>query len=331
MDGEINVILYGNPEIVEFLCNGINKMKNIQIKGITNNPSELIQLLKENKYSIIVFEGKDSSDYNDDFISIVANEDYHSIVICTDIRNGFLMLKKGANEMVNLRERDLQSNCEGFFNYLNIKVKTLYNEYFKPTTRILKNDFGDYYDKVIAIGSSTGGTEIICQILKSLPEKTPPILIVQHMPPVFTRLFAERLNSTCKITVWEGKNGDHLKSGLALIAPGDFQMKVVKKDEKVIISCDETEKVNNHCPSVDILFESVANIFMERAIGIILTGMGSDGAQGLLKMRNAGAYTLGQDKESSIVYGMPKVAFEINAVQEQLNTKDIIKTILNNI
>ncbi len=171
---------------------------------------------------------------------------------------------------------------------------------------------------VVAIGASTGGTEAIFQVLKSLPKNIPGIVIVQHIPPDFSRMFAERLNNSLTLEVKEAVTGDVVEPGRVLIAPGDQHMKLIKTGDRYRVECFYGEKVNGHCPSVDVLFESVAKCAGENAIGIILTGMGYDGAKGLLSMRRKKARTLGQDEETSVVYGMPKVAHSLGAVERQL-------------
>ncbi|MBQ6887317.1 MAG: chemotaxis response regulator protein-glutamate methylesterase [Lachnospiraceae bacterium] len=177
--------------------------------------------------------------------------------------------------------------------------------------------------KIIAIGASTGGTEAIYEVLKQFRRDIPGIVVVQHMPPGFTKMYAERLNNQCEVTVKEAQTGDKVIPGQVLIAPGDRQMKVVKVGECYQVECRGEEKVNGHCPSVDVLFGSVARVAGKNAIGVILTGMGSDGAKGLLEMRKTGAPTVGQDETSSIVYGMPKVAYDIGAVQYRLGLSAI--------
>jgi two-component system chemotaxis response regulator CheB len=171
--------------------------------------------------------------------------------------------------------------------------------------------------KLIAIGASTGGTEAINDILKSLPSDMPGIVIVQHMPPVFTRMYAERLNNICALEIREAKDGDRIYPGLVLIAPGDYQMSVCRAGVHYMVNCRQGERVNGHCPSVDVLFNSVAENCGANAAGIILTGMGYDGAKGLLAMRQKGARTIGQDERTSVVYGMPRVAFDLGAVEQQ--------------
>ncbi|SDE07570.1 protein-glutamate methylesterase/protein-glutamine glutaminase [Sporomusa acidovorans] len=172
-------------------------------------------------------------------------------------------------------------------------------------------------DRIIALGASTGGTEAIFSILKKLPADMPGMVIVQHMPPVFTRLFAERMNALTLLDVKEAQSGDRLGRGRVLIAPGDKHMRLVKVSGGFGVECAAGDKVSGHCPSVDVLFESVAREAGKNAIGVLLTGMGQDGAKGLLKMRQGGARTIGQDEQTSVVYGMPKVAWELGAVEKQ--------------
>lgn len=167
---------------------------------------------------------------------------------------------------------------------------------------------------LIAIGASTGGTEAILDVVRHFPAKMPGIVVTQHMPPGFTAMYAERLNRLCKMEVREAKNGDRVQPGLALLAPGGLQMRVVRIGMGYAVQCVAGDKVNGHCPSVDVLFDSVANLVKDKAIGVILTGMGADGAAGLLRMRKNGAYTIGQDRESCVVYGMPMEAYKIGAV-----------------
>lgn len=183
-------------------------------------------------------------------------------------------------------------------------------------------------ETVIAIGASTGGTEAILEVVKNFPENTPGVVITQHMPAGFTAMYAERLNRICKMEVREAKNGDRIRKGLMLLAPGGLQMRVVPLGNSYAVSVQEGEKVNGHRPSVDVLFDSVALHVREYAIGVLLTGMGADGAAGLLRMRKNGAYTIGQDKNSCVVYGMPMEAHKIGAVCQQCPLNTIGQTVL---
>ena len=154
------------------------------------------------------------------------------------------------------------------------------------------------------------------------------MLIVQHMPTGFTSMYADRLNRQCQMEVREAKNGDEIHRGLALLAPADFQMRVVRSGTRYTVSCSQGEKVSGHRPSVDALFFSMAEQVRCKMVGIIMTGMGRDGADGLLQMRKAGAFTIGQDKESCVVYGMPMVAHNIGAVQIQASCENIASVLL---
>ncbi len=173
--------------------------------------------------------------------------------------------------------------------------------------------------EVIALGISTGGPNALREVVPHLSIKLKqPILIVQHMPAGFTKEFAASLNNICPLAVKEAEDGDVLKRGQIYIAPGNHHIVVMKKGFDHIIRVLDTPQRNGHRPSVDVLFESVAMVFQNKALGIIMTGMGGDGAKELAEMRKQGARTLGQDEESSIVYGMPKVAYELGGVQEQV-------------
>lgn len=172
-------------------------------------------------------------------------------------------------------------------------------------------------DLIVAIGASTGGTEAIFDVIKNFRKDIPGTVVVQHMPPGFTKMYADRLNSQCQVAVKEAQTGDRVLPGQVLIAPGDAHMRLVKVNGAYQVECKQGPRVSGHCPSVDVLFESVAKTAGNRAIGIILTGMGKDGADGLLAMRKAGARTIGQNEASSVVYGMPKVAYDIGAVEVQ--------------
>lgn len=184
-------------------------------------------------------------------------------------------------------------------------------------------------ERIVAIGASTGGTEAIFDVVRRFKRDIPGVVIVQHMPPGFTKMYADRLNNQCQVAVKEAQTGDRVLPGQVLIAPGDRHMKLVKVGGIYQVECSGVERVNGHCPSVDVLFYSVAKIAGKNAVGVILTGMGGDGAKGLLAMRNAGAKTIGQDEASCVVYGMPKVAYDIGAVEHRLTLSAIAGKVYN--
>lgn len=184
---------------------------------------------------------------------------------------------------------------------------------------------------IIGIGASTGGTEATLAVLQKLPAHMPGIVITQHMPEGFTAMYAQRLNRICSLEVREAKNGDIIRPGLVLIAPGAKQMEVVRSGRNYTVQCHTGAKVSGHCPSVDVLFSSIAKNVAIKTVGIIMTGMGRDGADGLLKMRQNGAFTIGQDKESCVVYGMPMVAYNIGAVCIQASCENIPSVLMNHL
>ncbi|MBW7901555.1 MAG: chemotaxis protein CheB [Rhodocyclaceae bacterium] len=171
-------------------------------------------------------------------------------------------------------------------------------------------------ERLIAIGTSTGGTQALDSVLRRLPKEVPGIVVVQHMPAQFTTTFAERLNAHCAIEVREAKDGDRVTPGQALIAPGGKHMLVRRVGGHYQVGVIDGPPVNRHRPSVDVLFRSVANCAGPMATGIIMTGMGDDGARGMKEMAEAGAHTVAQDEKTCVVFGMPKVAIELGAVRE---------------
>ncbi|MGK6316210.1 protein-glutamate O-methylesterase CheB [Neorhizobium sp. DT-125] len=182
--------------------------------------------------------------------------------------------------------------------------------------------------KVVAIGSSTGGVEALITVLQKFPQNCPPTVITQHMPSTFTKSFAERLNRICAPVVQEATDGARLEIGKIYLAPGGERHLQVVNPSAPCCRLIEKEPINGHRPSVDVLFESVADLAGRNAVGVILTGMGRDGAAGLLKMRSAGARTLGQNEKTCVVYGMPRVAYEMGAVEQQLPLGSIGEEIL---
>lgn len=177
---------------------------------------------------------------------------------------------------------------------------------------------GDWKNLVIAMGASTGGTEAIHKVIRELHKDIPGIVMVQHMPVGFTAMYADRLNNECEVDVKEAKSGDIVRAGQVLLAPGDKHMRLVKVNGVYQVDCRTGPKVSGHCPSVDVLFESVAKTAGKDAIGVLMTGMGRDGAKGLLEMKKKGAVTIGQDESTCVVYGMPREAYEIGAVNYQV-------------
>jgi two-component system, chemotaxis family, protein-glutamate methylesterase/glutaminase len=186
-------------------------------------------------------------------------------------------------------------------------------------------------NKLIAVGASTGGTRALEAVLTQLPASMPGIVIVQHMPPVFTRSFAERLDSICNLEVKEAEDGDLVENGKVLLAPGNYHMLIEKRGARYYSKIRQGPPVNHHRPSVDVLFNSVADSTGVNATGVILTGMGSDGAKGLLKMKQRGAHTIAQDEATSVVYGMPKEAKNLGAAYTVLPLHNIAGELIKHV
>lgn len=243
-------------------------------------------------------------------------------------------LDAGAVDFVVKPDMRSRYSMEAFVNELTVKIKIAATSKVAPHKKACKmvqaigtTGQGDR-NRLIAIGASTGGTEAVYTIIKTFGANMPGTVVVLHMPPVFTALYAQRLNSLCTVEVREAQNGDVVLPGRVLIAPGDHHMRVRRAQGEYIVECAPGARVNGHCPSVDVLFDSVAKEAGRKAVGVILTGMGNDGAQGLLAMRRAGAATIGQDEQSCVVYGMPKAALDIGAVQEQAALEQISRKLV---
>ena len=212
----------------------------------------------------------------------------------------------------------------------NIETKSIIESVLSSSTSAAETDLVSMThttDRVIAIGSSTGGTIALEKILTALPATCPGIVVVQHMPEKFTKAFADRLNSLCELEVLEASSGDRIIPGRVLIAPGGKHLQVKRSGAQYIAIVSEGPAVNRHCPSVDVLFKSLANSAKQNATGIILTGMGNDGAQGLLTMKNVGSKTMAQNESSSVVFGMPKEAIKLGAAQKIVDLSEIAELI----
>lgn len=329
---KINIIIFS--ESLPF----ISLLKENLIDDEININVCIDNLKKFNKYSehdnnsiVVIHAFAAGMEIVNQMIDCIERKNMVFIAICENATIGFEMMRRGALGIVIKREFANEYEQKNFFKSLVVKIKDANEMRYLDDERKVKKEITVNSQKIIVIGSSTGGTEAVLKVLSMLPECVPPILIVQHMPPVFTKMYADRLNEVCKMTVWEGKNNDKLKPGLAIVAPGDYQMRLIKKSDGLYVECYKAEKVNGHAPSVDVLFNSVAQTVGKNAIGVILTGMGADGAKGILNMKNKGAYTIGQDEKSCVVYGMPKVAYDIGGVVKQASIENIANIIMENI
>jgi len=237
---------------------------------------------------------------------------------------------RGAHELEEISE-DLIKKLENVVKNNNYKfAKTQNTNDISDKKELPSLDIYKKNVDIIAIGSSTGGIAAAAEIVKRLPEKTKPIVWVQHMPPNFTKPFADRINSLSKITIKEAEDGDILQNDHCYIAKGGLQMRVENKNDNFFLNISDPEKTSGHCPSCDILFDSISEFYTNNVLGVILTGMGEDGSKGLLKMHNNGAFIIGQSESSCVVYGMPKAARLIGAVDIEVDICDIAEAIVKN-
>ena len=240
-------------------------------------------------------------------------------------------LELGVCDVVGKPTTNLQQNFQEISREILAKVKIAASARVRPSSK-LKQRMDDVAKgrtdvKLIAIGASTGGVAAIKDVLPLLPLSTPPIIMVQHMPAAYTGGFAARMNDATRLGVVESQNGMKLETGLAIIANGSCHTRIVSKGTRLFVEHDEGPAVSGHKPSVDVLFESIAENVHGKIISVIMTGMGRDGARGMLSLRRKGAVTIGQSEESCVVYGMPKVAREVGGVETEVSLAKIATTI----
>ena len=309
----------------KMLTEGLSIHPQIQVVGYAMNAFDAMRKIPALHPDVITLDVEMPGMSGIDFLKQLLPKHPIPVILVSSLNlSVFDALSAGAVDFVQKPDMDKQ-RFTTFLANLSSKIKGASMAKIKPAktapkqspiSRIstnLVNKSVQLNNFVIAIGASTGGTEATLAVLKDLPADTPGIVVVQHMPAGFTKMYAERLNRICKMRVKEAQNGDPIVRGQVLIAPGDFQMRVMLSGSGYAVRCTHEEKVSGHMPSVDVLFDSMAQN-VTRGMGIILTGMGRDGANGLLKMHQKGFYTIGQSKESCVVYGMPMEAFKLGAV-----------------
>jgi two-component system chemotaxis response regulator CheB len=281
---------------------------------------------------LAVVEYLDERPWEFDLLAVfLKNRKIPFIALCRQSASGFKAMKLGAVDSLVVPSPN-EKNTAASLNFFSSSLKSLVQGICTgDSERRLKNYFTGSFKKIVAVGASTGGSEAVTYMLKQMPAFSPPIVLALHMPPVFTRMLAEHINHSSAVTVWEAKNGDRLQPGLALIARGDGHIELRKDMNGYYVEIVHGPPIKLVRPSVDVFFNSVAKCAGRDSIGVILTGMGTDGAEGLLNMKRAGAYTIGQDKDSSVVYGMPRAAYELGAVDVQAGLGAIAGKIMENI
>lgn len=317
----------------EVISRGISSNSMIEVIGIASNPLEAMTMLLEQRPDVMTCDIEMPKMNGIDFIkNLLPNFSIPVIIVSSVTDAVFDALNAGAVEFIAKPDTQNTRGVEDFLLELISKIKIAAESKIvnlETKSQLLVNNLKENKGRVIAIGSSTGGTEALYQLLRDLPVNVPGIVIVQHIPPAFSKMFAERLDTQTDFTVKEAETGDIVEPGKVFIAPGNFQMRIKKVGDQIKIECFKGDKVEGHCPSVDVLFNSVAKEIGGKAMGVILTGMGYDGAKGLLSIKRRGGYTLGQDERTSVVYGMPKVAYNIGAVAKQAPLHELSRHIVS--
>lgn len=315
--------------------------KDITVIGGAANASEAMQKILDLNPDVVTLDVEMPGMSGIDFLKELLPRRSVPVVVVSSLPiNALDALDAGAVDFVRKPVAGIAGSLDKFLQEMREKIRIASKAKVRPTlttntvAAILSNSppiIKARKDTVIAIGASTGGTEAIIKVVKDLPPSTPGILIVQHMPANFTGLYAQRLDKICKMEVKEAKDYDRLSAGRIILAAGEYHMTLKKDKEGYYIRSRPGERVSGHCPSVDVLFDSVADTAGKNSIGVLLTGMGADGAKGLLKMRELGCHTIGQDRGSCVVYGMPMEAKKLGAVVKELPVDQISREIINHL
>ncbi|HHV35795.1 MAG TPA: chemotaxis response regulator protein-glutamate methylesterase [Syntrophomonadaceae bacterium] len=342
---QIRVLIIDDSALVrEILKRGLSKDPGIKVVGTASNPYRARDMIVQLKPDVLTLDIEMPRMDGVEFLHhLMPQYPLPVVVVSALTQKGTALaveaLEAGAVEVVPKPQLDIARGLNEMMRELREKVKiaaAINVQAWKRVKRkarvrdhIHKKALAESTDKVIAIGASTGGTEAIRRILPGLPPTAPGVVVVQHMPPGFTSHFAKSLNATCEMDVKEAETGDRVMPGRVLIAPGDCQMRVKRSGGIYKVICEAGEKVCGHCPSVDVLFHSVAQYVGPNAVGVMLTGMGRDGAEGMLALHRAGGHTIAQDEKTSVVFGMPKAALEYGGVEILLPLDEIPGTIIN--
>jgi len=280
-----------------------------------NNVFDLAANVRRSMVNVLIFDAETVSDSPSGLKNLV--DIYDVFVILLDTKAAVPYMQSGVRGAVNKPDADNSFARRVFIRNIFDRIGT-YERVSAPAPILDIRSAANTTDQVIAIAASTGGTEALVTMLSALPANVPPIIIVQHMPGGFTTQFAMRLSQLCKFTVKEADKKDLIKKNQALLAPGGLHMKVKQENQKLIVECASGEKVHGVIPAADVTFNTMAEFMGKNVIGVILTGMGRDGARGLYNLKKRGATIFAQDKESCVVYGMPDAAVKLGIVDFQM-------------
>ena len=346
MSRKIRVLVVDDSAVVrQVVTQTLSSDPGIEVIGAALDPVFALEKMKTNWPDVIVLDLEMPRMDGLTFLRRIMAERPTPVVICSSLAEkgaqvALDALAAGAVSIITKPKVGLKSFLDGAANDIIQAVKaaahsrpgrrasaavaslspspSLSADVILPAASNASAPLGRTTDRLVAIGTSTGGTQALEAVLTALPVDTPGVVVVQHMPEKFTAMFAQRLNSLCKIEVREARSGDRVLPGLALIAPGGKHMMVKRNGAQYVVDVVDGPLVNRHKPSVDVLFRSVAKCAGHNALGIIMTGMGDDGARGLKEMRDAGAHTLAEDESTCVVFGMPKEAIRLGGAAEVL-------------
>ncbi len=351
MNKKIKVLIVDDSAVIrKILSNGLSKQQDLEVVGTASDPFVARNKILQLKPDVLTLDVEMPRMDGITFLNkLMTHYPIPTIMVSSLTTDGcdatLKALEIGAVDFVAKPTSRLGSDVENVLDELytkikhasraNVKVRQKHEgiiNNMKSVQTIQSETRSSLFKgthKIIIIGASTGGTEALKEVLIKMPPDSPAIAIVQHMPELFTNAFAQRMNSLCSITVKEGKNGDSLVPGQAIIAPGNYHMSIRKNGAMYCVETNQEAPVHHQRPAVDILFDSAAKYVGPNAIGVILTGMGSDGAQGLLNMKESGAKTIAQDEDSCVVFGMPKEAIKLGAADKIVPLQSISENILS--
>ncbi|MBI5307048.1 MAG: chemotaxis response regulator protein-glutamate methylesterase [Planctomycetes bacterium] len=349
MDKKIKVLIVDDSAVVrKILSTGLSKNKDIEVVGTAADPFIARDKIVTLRPDVITLDVEMPRMDGISFLQrLMAYYPLPVIMVSSLTQAGcettLKALEVGAVDFVAKPSIDVSKSLEEIVSELAEKIREASNIKVKKkvyTASVENVNVGQKANrsshalitsthKIVAIGASTGGTEALKDVLVQLPPNSPGIVIVQHMPQLFTKAFADRLNNLCAIEVREAKDEDSVIPGTALIAPGNYHMELRRSGARYYVSVHQSPHVKRHRPSVEVLFESVAKYAGSNAVGVIMTGMGDDGASGLLKMKETGAKTIAQNEETCVVFGMPKEAIKLGAADNILPLNKIPATILS--
>lgn len=350
LQNKIRVLVVDDSAVVrQTLLNIINSDPEMEVMAAAPNPFAAAEKMREEIPDVITLDVEMPRMDGITFLQKIMSQHPIPVVICSSLaedqsETALKALEYGAVEIIQkprigtkqfLEESTIRI-CDAIKAAAHVRVKPVHKARVvepkltadammpKPKTNAMMKTT----ERVVVVGASTGGTEAIKVFLEELPPDAPGIVIVQHMPEHFTKSFAQRLDSLCKISVKEARDNDTVMTGRALIAPGNYHTLLKRSGARYYVEVKEGPLVSRHRPSVDVLFRSTARYAGPNAVGVIMTGMGDDGARGMLEMKEAGAYTIGQDEATCVVYGMPREAFKLGALDKVLPLTGIADKVL---